>query len=619
MLYTALSIIKGQHMLHCQRAQASAIAAIAAAIAVSAGRVSAVQTEYTFPADQWGRAELALPLPFGDREFLSTFNAVPNFEPIADFTETNRYRQLATAVGRLDIMLRSPGRDGGQPGTNSWRMTTCTATLIAEDYIMSNYHCIPGELGRTVVKAAIRFGYLSADDHGRRYDVDVEPVEANQELDYAILRVTGQPSRRFGHISLRVRDPAPREELFVLHHPEAQPQRLTRKNCRLTDSPAAVSAEHISHRCDTSGGSSGSLIFSDNNDGSTFHAVGLHYAGFRGVAGPSSSNTAKPLTTIVGQSQFLREHAAVVGASTSGAIDDVPASCRSGADYGSLQVRSPVRLGRHRPVRGSDNWNADMSRFVGQISRVRALPGVDGQECLTVRVDIDDGRFVWRVADLQVAGEADSGTPLAPGAWASGRLSEGESDWWVFTAQAGERISIEMTSSDFDTYLELRDPDGELVRDDDDSGRETDSYIENQILPVTGQYTVVARAYDAGDGSGAYEIILEASNRLAYGDEVHAELERGQSDDWMLSVRQGDRISVVVESDDFDTVVKVVDSDGAVVAENDDSCDDRNSRVFELRVLRTGEWIVRVEAFGNDGLGQYTLVVVRGRGATAGC
>lgn len=610
-------------MLHYLRTQAFVRSivtpAIATAIAVWAGGLTALQTDYSFSAEQWGRADLTLTLPFGDREFLSTFNAVPNFEPIADFTTTNRYRQLANAVGRLDIMFRSSGSDSGQPGNNSLRMTTCTATLIAEDYLISNYHCIPGRLDRTVVKATIRFGYLSTDDRGRRYDVDVEPVEANEGLDYTILRVDGQPSRRFGHIPLQVRDPAPREELFILHHPEGQPQRLTRKNCRLSDSPASVSAEQIRHRCDTSGGSSGSLIFSDNNDGSTFHVVGLHYAGFRGVAGPSSSNVAKPLTTIVGQSQFLREHSAVVGASTSGVIDDVPASCRPGADYGSLRVRSPVRLGRHRSVRGSDNWNADMSRFVGRVSRVRALPGVDGQECLTVRVDIDDGQFVWRVADLQVAGEADTGTPLTPGDWASGRLSEGESDWWTFTAQAGDRISIEMTSNDFDTYLELRDPDGELLREDDDSGRETDSYIENQILPVAGHYTVVARAYEADHSSGAYEIILEASNRLAYGDEMHAELERGQSDDWMLSARQGDRISVVVESDDFDTVLKVIDSDGVIIAENDDSCDDRNSRVFELRVLRTDEWIVRVEAFGDDGLGRYTLLVVRGRGATAGC
>ena len=80
-------------------------------------------------------------------------------------------------------------------------------------------------------------------------------------------------------------------------------------------------------------------------------------------------------------------------------------------------------------------------------------------------------------------------------------------DSWTFYGTAGEWVRITMTSGDMDTYLELRDPSGYFLAEDDDGGGDTNSQIYITSLPSTGTYTIVARGYD-GD-TGSYELMLE--------------------------------------------------------------------------------------------------------------
>jgi hypothetical protein len=72
------------------------------------------------------------------------------------------------------------------------------------------------------------------------------------------------------------------------------------------------------------------------------------------------------------------------------------------ADYGPIKVGTVVILGRHRPVNGDDNWAVDMGEYVGEEATVTRLSGVDLQGCPGVRVDIDDGRWFWRIRDLSL-------------------------------------------------------------------------------------------------------------------------------------------------------------------------------------------------------------------------
>ncbi|MFS8861824.1 PPC domain-containing protein [Synechococcus sp. H55.7] len=95
----------------------------------------------------------------------------------------------------------------------------------------------------------------------------------------------------------------------------------------------------------------------------------------------------------------------------------------------------------------------------------------------------------------------------------SGRLQEGslqhpEDGSWMdeypIAARAGQILIASLTSADFDAFLQLLDPSGEVVAWDDDQGGGTDALMI-AFLPRTGTYTLRANTYGPGE-KGAYEL-----------------------------------------------------------------------------------------------------------------
>jgi len=241
---------------------------------------------FQYPGDYYGRVDLPLPQAFGHLKRI--IGDTDNFEPIKNFSQNNRYRQMAAPIGRLDLLVD----DGGQQAT-----FLCTGWVISRNYILTNHHCIPGQGSRKLLKASLLMNYLTEGDTAttRRFQVDTQPVETSTELDYSVVRIHGDPASKFGRIPLTVRDPRPNEELFVIQHPAGKPQRLTRRNCRADK--ASEKPDEIRHFCDTLGGSSGSPVFSDND----MALVGLHFAGIE-----NKINFAKRMSVIVQKSALLR-------------------------------------------------------------------------------------------------------------------------------------------------------------------------------------------------------------------------------------------------------------------------------------------------------------------------
>jgi hypothetical protein len=89
----------------------------------------------------------------------------------------------------------------------------------------------------------------------------------------------------------------------------------------------------------------------------------------------------------------------------------------------------------------------------------------------------------------------------------SGDLEPAARDRWTFTAEAGESVTIVMTSQVFDTYLELYGPDGSMLASNDDAGSTRRSEIARFSLTQTGSYRIIARGY-SGSHSGRYELTL---------------------------------------------------------------------------------------------------------------
>ena len=78
-------------------------------------------------------------------------------------------------------------------------------------------------------------------------------------------------------------------------------------------------------------------------------------------------------------------------------------------------------------------------------------------------------------------------------------------DYYFIVGKAGETVTIEMTSDQFDTYLVLRDRHGKELAVNDDISPETSTARIEVTLPEEGKYTVIARSSESGE-SGNYKI-----------------------------------------------------------------------------------------------------------------
>jgi len=81
-------------------------------------------------------------------------------------------------------------------------------------------------------------------------------------------------------------------------------------------------------------------------------------------------------------------------------------------------------------------------------------------------------------------------------------------DEYSFTAEAGETLTIELESPDFDTVLSLLDASGAELEVNDDYNGTLNSTIVITI-PESGEYTAVAGSF-SGQG-GTYELVVRAA------------------------------------------------------------------------------------------------------------
>ena len=157
----------------------------------------------------------------------------------------------------------------------------------------------------------------------------------------------------------------------------------------------------------------------------------------------------------------------------------------------------------------------------------------------------------------------------------SGTLSSSDSqlddgsyyDVHTFSGREGDQVRVTLTSSDFDTFLMVLDPSGEVVEQNDDmSSGSTDSSL-NIVLNDTGEYRIVANSYDSS-GRGRYNIVADirrpaASNERSVCPEPRQEIPSSTSreitnDEYGLSFEVPSNYSALLErnSDGVTIVVR---------------------------------------------------------------
>ncbi len=76
-------------------------------------------------------------------------------------------------------------------------------------------------------------------------------------------------------------------------------------------------------------------------------------------------------------------------------------------------------------------------------------------------------------------------------------------DEYTFEAEAGQSVTIRLESEEFNPYVALLDPKGQLVAENDDASSSDKNAAITVTLPMSGSYRVVVNAYDR-TGQGQY-------------------------------------------------------------------------------------------------------------------
>ncbi|MCJ2542463.1 PPC domain-containing protein [Thermostichus vulcanus] len=151
----------------------------------------------------------------------------------------------------------------------------------------------------------------------------------------------------------------------------------------------------------------------------------------------------------------------------------------------------------------------------GQVIAFDDDSGLDVNALLAVRL-LEGGSYTLRATSFEPesTGDYQLTYTLTQLDWQeshSGRLQPGslqhpdDGSWmeeYPIAARAGQILIASMSSSDFDAFLQLLDPDGEVMAWDDDQGGGTHALMI-AFLPRTGTYTLRANTYEAGE-QGAY-------------------------------------------------------------------------------------------------------------------
>ncbi len=250
-------------------------------------------------------------------------------------------------------------------------------------------------------------------------------------------------------------------------------------------------------------------------------------------------------------------------------------------------------------------------------------------EDLAARIDLPAGP-----GDLctEPALTADLDRVLAPGLgsheFQASVDPQSHRDWRV-TVTEPMQLQVDATSGQFDTVLMLVDEAGNLVAENDDGFNSgTDSRIAVSLEP--GGYCLSLSGFDGESGLAAIAmtdtpeapipgplsaactddaLTSDLGRALGAGFGSHsvaATLEPVSRSDWRFEVTDEVLLQFDAMSDEFDTLMSLVDGSGEMIEQNDDEPNSVNSRI--VRTLAPGSYCLTVEAFGGGG-GAFELAV----------
>lgn len=230
-------------------------------------------------------------------------------------------------------------------------------------------------------------------------------------------------------------------------------------------------------------------------------------------------------------------------------------------------------------------------------------------------------------------GGSTAGGSISYGGSRTGYLYRGDRSRWTFYGSPGDVVTIDMSSSDFDSYLELLSPNGSQATYNDDGGGSLNSRISSFRLSNSGTYTIIARALGDG-GTGSYALSLSRDynggntgngggsgngngngganqGSISFGSSRTGYASSGSRNRWTFYASAGDRatIDLIASGSGFDTYLELVGLDGTTLTTDDDGGDGLNSRITGYYLSRSGTYTIVARPY--SGSGSYTLYLNR--------
>jgi hypothetical protein len=189
---------------------------------------------------------------------------------------------------------------------------------------------------------------------------------------------------------------------------------------------------------------------------------------------------------------------------------------------------------------------------------------------------------------------------------------------WTFEGEEGQVVTIAMNDTDgvLDCYLELYNPEGVFLTDDDDSGGKLNALIETYTLPVAGTYRIIARGGEFGP-MGTYALTVAQAEMvvqgtLAYSDTVESVLPPGTRHHWLFEGEEGDvvSISMVGVDEGMDAYLELFAPNGVQVAADDDSGPTTDAAISEFELPVSGTYRIVARGHSDEDVGRYRLALV---------
>jgi von Willebrand factor type A domain/Trypsin-like peptidase domain len=152
-------------------------------------------------------------------------------------------------------------------------LSSCTATLIAPDLLVTAGHCVSTD--EEVKTGSITFDFQTDCDGNRPFGYNpkfhkllrvIKSKYISQQIDYCVIQMVTPPGGLgLPIVPLRPDAPPVDEPLFIVHHPRGAIKKVSRypidPNCKALPLPPTDPGGRVYFNCDIDNGSSGSSIF----------------------------------------------------------------------------------------------------------------------------------------------------------------------------------------------------------------------------------------------------------------------------------------------------------------------------------------------------------------------